>query len=90
MRSKPQFQIGTKVIAVRDFGLIEEGAPGIVTGTAEYPFLWWSRSMYLCTFAGNVKIAAKSAEIDEFDHGCTLEEIENPDFVWKALLRRKT
>ena len=32
---------GTKVIAVRNFGPVREGAPGIITGTSVYRFFWW-------------------------------------------------
>jgi hypothetical protein len=50
--------VGTKVVAVRNFGPVTEGQPGIITGTAEVPFFWWSRPTYLCTFADNVKVSA--------------------------------
>jgi len=79
--SRRLLPIGTRVVAVRNFGLIEEGAPGIITGAFEASFFWWSRPMYLCTFAGNMKIAAKPREIDDFDHGYQLAELENPDPV---------
>lgn len=71
--------VGAEVIAVRNFGPIQEGAPGIITGTADYPFLFWSRPMYLCTFHGNLKIAAKPKEVEAFKHGYTLATLEKSD-----------
>src|SRR5437763_2231910 len=69
-------KVGTKVIAVRNFGPIKEGAPGIITEIAEAPFFFWSRSIYLCTFAENLKVAAKPKEIDDYDHGYSLNDLE--------------
>jgi hypothetical protein len=74
--------VGTKIIAVRNIGPVREGAPGIVTDIAEVPFFFRSRPMYLCTFAGNLKIAARPKEIDDYDHGYTLERLENPGGLW--------
>jgi hypothetical protein len=80
MKKRLAFPIGTRVIAVRDFGPVKEGAPGIITGTADMPFLWMSRPVYLCTFADNMKIAARHKEVDDFDHGYNLTDLERPDF----------
>jgi hypothetical protein len=71
--------VGTRIIATRNFGPIREGQPGIVTGIQMVPFLFWERLFYLCTFMGNIKVAARPKEIDDFDHGHTLEDIENSD-----------
>jgi hypothetical protein len=73
--------IGTRVIATRNFGPIREGTPGIITGTTKVPFLFWQRFYYLCTFAENMKVAARPKEIDDFDHGRTLEDLENPNYA---------
>ena len=73
--------IGTRVVAVRDFGPVMVGQPGIITGTSEESFLWMSRKVYLCTFADNVKIAARPKEIDDHDHGYSLDDLENPDYL---------
>lgn len=73
--------VSTRVVAVRNFGPITEGQPGIITGIAEQRFFWRSKLVYLCTFADGVKAAAKPNEIDNFDHGYTLAELENPDFL---------
>jgi hypothetical protein len=75
MASKLPLPIGTKVIAIKNFGPVLEGAPGIITGTADIPFLFWSRPVYLCTFAGNLKVAARPTEVDNFDHNRTLEDL---------------
>jgi hypothetical protein len=72
---------GTKVIAVRNFGPVKEGAPGIITGTSVYRFFWWWRPTYLCTFADNMRVATRPNEIEENDHGYSLEDLEQPDFV---------
>jgi hypothetical protein len=74
--------VGTKIIAVRNIGPVREGAPGIVTDIAEVPFFFRSRPMYLCTFAGNLKIAARRKENNDYDHGYTLERLENPGGLW--------
>jgi hypothetical protein len=71
-------QIGTRVIAVRNFGPIKEGQPGIVTGIAEEPWFWWRKPIYLCTFAYNVKIAARPQEVEDVDHGYSLTDLEAP------------
>jgi hypothetical protein len=69
--------IGTRVVAVRSFGPVKEGQLGIVTGIAE----WRSKPIYLCTFAGNVKITARPKEVEDYDHGCSLADLEAPDFL---------
>lgn len=67
---------GTRVIALKDIGAVRDGQPGIVTGTAMYPFFWWTRPAYLCTFFGNVAQAMKPDEISEHDHGRTLSQLQ--------------
>ncbi len=57
------FPIGTKIIAIQSFGPVREGTTGIITGTTEIPFFFWSRFMYLCTFSGDVNVAARPKEI---------------------------
>jgi hypothetical protein len=81
--------VGTRIIAVRNFGLVQEGAPGIVRGTLKIPFFFWSRLTYLCTFAGNINIAARPNEIDEHDHGYSIEALENPEFALQVLAGEK-
>ena len=81
MSARLPLAIGTSIIAVRDFGPVREGAPGIITGIVEVPFFWLSRPMYLCTFADNLKVAARTKEINDYDHGYTIEEIENSPCV---------
>ena len=83
MKRPLPLQQGTKVIAVRNFGPVKEGAPGIITGAMEVPFFFWSRQTYLCTFANNMRIAARPNEIDDFDHGYSLEELEQPRLMLK-------
>jgi hypothetical protein len=72
MSTTSPLQIGTRVVAVRNFGPITEGQPGIITGIAEERWLWLSKRIYLCTFADNVKIAARPKEVDDYDHGYSL------------------
>ncbi len=74
-------QVGAKVRAVRSFGPVKKSTPGIITGLADFPFFWWSRPAYLCTFADNMKVHARPKLIEEFDHGYNLEELEQPDFA---------
>jgi hypothetical protein len=74
-------QIGTRVVAVRNFGPVKEGQPGIVTGTAEERWLWRTKLIYLCTFADNVRIAARPKEVEDFDHGYSLADLEAPNFL---------
>jgi hypothetical protein len=72
--------VGAKVQAVRNIGPVKEGTPGIIRGVADFSFLWWSRPAYLCTFAGNMKVHARPNEIEAYNHGHSLKELEQPDF----------
>ncbi len=72
--------VGAKVQAVRNIGPVKEGTPGIIRGVADCSFLWWSRPAYLCTFAGNMKVHARPNEIEAYNHGHSLKELEQPDF----------
>jgi hypothetical protein len=80
--------IGTKIVAVCNIGSVKEGAPGIITGTAEEPFFWRSRPIYLCTFADNMRIAARPKEIDDYDHRYSLADLAPPDFL--SVMRART
>jgi hypothetical protein len=73
-------QVGTKVTAVRNFGPIKEGAPGIITAVADIRTLYPAGPIYSCTFADNMKITARPKDIEEDNHGYSLEELEQPDF----------
>jgi hypothetical protein len=68
--------IGTRIIAIRSFGPIPEGSPGIITGTTKVPHRFWRRFYYLCTFPVNRKVAARPEYIGAFDHGRTLKDLE--------------
>jgi hypothetical protein len=72
--------VGTRVVAVRNVGLVKEGAPGIVTGTHKGRPYRNNMLVYFCTFADNSKIAARPNEIDKYDHGYTLAELEHPNY----------
>lgn len=52
------------------------GQVGIITGIWQQDFLFWKRPTYLCTFIGNVGLAMKPSEVEAFDHGRTLEELQ--------------
>jgi hypothetical protein len=80
-------QVGTKVQAVRNFGPVKNGALGIITGAAELRVFWRSRPTYLCTFADNIKCHARPKQIEAYEHGYILEELERPDFA--AILSRQ-
>src|SRR5262245_8363611 len=73
--------IGTKIQAARNFGPIKEGTPGIVTDVADLSFLCWSRPTYLCTFAENKRVHARPRQIAAYEHGYSIEELEQPDFA---------
>jgi hypothetical protein len=73
--------VGTKVQAIRNFGPVKKGVPGIVTDVTAISFLWWSRPMYLCTFANNIKVHAPARQIAAYQHGYSIEELEQPDFA---------
>ena len=76
-------QIGTKILAVRSFGPVKEGQPGIVTGIAEQRWFWQMKPIYLCTFADNVKIAARPKEVEHHDHGYSLTDLEASNFLFR-------
>jgi hypothetical protein len=82
-------KVGTKVHAIRNFRPVKEGAPGIITGIADVSFFGWSRPTYLCTFADNIKAHARPKQIEAFDHGHCLDELQQPDFG-SILSRRLT
>jgi hypothetical protein len=73
--------IGTKVQATRNFGPIKEGTPGIITDVADLSFFCWSRPTYVCTFAENQKVHARPRQIAAYEHGYSIEELEQPDFA---------
>jgi hypothetical protein len=81
MSTTSLLQIGARVIAVRNIGPVKEGQPGIVTGIAEERWFWKSKPIYLCTFADNVRIAARPKEVEDYDHGYSLADLENPNFL---------
>ena len=76
MSKEALMAVGTRVLAVRTVGAVEEGQPGIVTGVTEMGKLFWKKHFYLCTFFGNVKLAMQPNEISEYDHGRSLAELE--------------
>ncbi|HET9687562.1 MAG TPA: hypothetical protein VFP79_10325 [Pseudolabrys sp.] len=73
--------VGTKVQAARNFGPIKEGTPGIITDVADLSFLCWSRPKYVCTFAENKRVHARPRQIAAYEHGYSIEELEQPDFA---------
>jgi hypothetical protein len=72
--------IGTRIIAVRNFGRIRAGQLGIISGIAEERHLEAFRPVYLCRFANNVKIAAQPNEIAKFSHAYSLADLEKSQF----------
>jgi hypothetical protein len=68
--------VGASIVAVRDFGPIRSGVPGMITGTAREPFFQGNRPVYLCTFANNMKSLARPRDVDSSDHGFTLDDLE--------------
>ena len=87
--SKQPLRTGTRIVAIRNFGPIKAGVPGIVTGTVEARILWYSKAMYSCTFAGNVRAQTKPKDIDVLEHGYSLLELESPQFGLNELLRMR-
>jgi hypothetical protein len=73
--------VGTKVQAARNFGPIKEGTPGIITDVADLSFFCWSRPTYVCTFAENKRAHARPRQIAAYEHGYSIEELEQPDFA---------
>ena len=87
--STTSLEIGARVIAVRNFGPVKEGQPGIVTGIAEERWFWKSKQIYLCTFADNVRIAARPREIEGYDHSYSLTDLEAPNFLSAMAARQR-
>ena len=71
--------VGTSILAIKNVGPVQDGQPGVVTGVIEQGFAFWKRSMYLCTFFGNIKVAMKPNEVSDFDHGYSKEQLEEPE-----------
>lgn len=71
--------VGTLVLATKNVGSVRDGQPGIVTGIVEQRYFFWKRPFYLCTFFGNVKVAMKPNEVTDYDHGRSLEELEQDE-----------
>lgn len=76
MPRRQLLSIGTKIIAIRNIGPVQEGQPGIITGLVQVPYFFWSRTAYLCTFFGNIGVSAYPKEVDEFNHEFSLEALE--------------
>ena len=76
MTKRLPLPIGSRIVAVRNFGRVRGGQPGIITGTAEERYLETFRRVYLCRFSNNVKIAAQPDDIDKFNHGYSLADLE--------------
>jgi hypothetical protein len=79
--------VGAKVVAVRDFGPIRKGLPGEITGTAKEPFFQGNRTVYLCTFAGNMKSLVRPKEVESSNHDYSLDDLESENFS-EVLARR--
>src|SRR5262245_55433271 len=73
--------VGTKVQAARNFGPIKEGRPGIITDVVDLSIFCWSRPTYVCTFAENKRVHARPRQIAAYEHGYSIEELEQPDFA---------
>ena len=86
--SELELPVGASVVAVRDFGPIRKGLPGIITGTAREPFFQGNRPVYLCTFADNMKSLTRPREIESCDHGYSLDDLESANFP-DVMARRK-
>jgi hypothetical protein len=71
--------VGTFVLAIKKVGPISDGQPGVVTGIAEAGPVFWRRPVYLCTFLGNVKVAMNPSEVDDYAHGYSREQLEQPE-----------
>jgi hypothetical protein len=80
MTKRLPLPIWTRIIAVRNFGRVREGQPGIITGIAEERYLETFRPVYLCRFANNVKIAAQSDDIERYNHKYSLADLEKSQF----------
>ena len=80
--------VGATVVALRDFGPIRKGLPGIITGTAREPFFQGNRPIYLCTFADNMKSLTRPKEVEASDHGYSLDDLESENFS-DVIARRK-
>jgi len=81
--------VGTRVQAARNFGPIKKGTPGIITDMADISFFCWSRATYVCTFAENKRVHARPRQIAAYEHGYSIEELEQPDFA-SSLSRQMT
>jgi hypothetical protein len=73
--------VGTKIQAARNFGPIKEGTPGIITDVVDLSLFCWSRPTYVCTFAENKRVHARPRQIAAYEHGYSIEELEQPDFA---------
>ena len=74
-------KVGSKIQAARNFGAVKKSTPGMITGVADLRVFWWSRPAYLCTFANNMSVHARPKQIQAYEHGYNLEELEQPDFA---------
>ena len=73
--------VGTRVQAARNLGPIKKGTPGIITDVADISFFCWSRATYVCTFAENKRVHARPKHIGVYEHGYSIEELQQPDFA---------
>lgn len=58
-------RVGSQVVATKTIGPVRRGTPGVITDVTRAPFLFfWSRAVYLCSFAGNISLAVRPGEVD--------------------------
>jgi hypothetical protein len=78
MRFMTSLQVGTRVIAAKNFRPIIKGQLGIVTGLAVGRRGFWRCSDYVCTFLGGIKVTASRRHIRKHGHACTFQMLEDP------------
>ena len=77
MLRSTRLSVGSKVVAMRDFGPVVKGQLGIVTHVVRAHRLFWRR-LYICTFLGDVSAVAQPDEIERFDHGIKMDMLKDP------------
>jgi hypothetical protein len=62
--------VGSDVVAIKNIGPVREGTPGVITAVTHAPFLFfWTRRLYLCTFAGRINLAVRRSQIGDCERG---------------------
>ena len=84
MLARARLLPGTMVAAAIDFGPVIRGQLGMITACSRESWLRWRRTIYFCTFLGDIGVCASGRQLVAFDHGCSLRMLQDPLWFLRA------